>query len=327
MTILIISEPDDVHAYAVFNALKRRDQSDVHLFDYEQFPARINLDIALSARDSSHYRIWLAQDKFIDREAVRAIWWRRPINSGYQALNGNSAEHVSARTDSLMTIQGIWQAGSCLWVNDIARAAAIRHKPWQLDLAKQCGLTIPETLITTIPEHAQQFWQQHYGQITCQLLQQACAETHESRKVEWKELTDIDSSKLAQIIFQELVPGTADLRITIIGNEILSAALDLLPSDNLLCAQPNRRIYQRHELPVDMQHKLLLMMRRSGLEYGVIDMRLRPDGEYVFLGIDPYGHFLFVEHACQLPISDLLAKHLAQGKGSTAIPLAAQKAA
>ena len=203
MTILIISEPDDVHAYAVFNALKRQQVPDVLLFDYAQFPARINLDIALSARDSSHYRIWLAQDKFIDRDAVRSIWWRRPLNS------------------SMMTIQGIWQTGSCLWVNDIARVAAISHKPSQLDLAKQCGLTIPETLITTIPEHAQQFWQQHYGQISYQLSLQAFSEKYEFHKVEWDELLGIESSKLAQLIFQEIVPGSVDLRITIVGAEIL----------------------------------------------------------------------------------------------------------
>ena len=322
MTILIISEPDDVHAYAVFNALKRQQVPDVLLFDYAQFPARINLDIALSARDSSHYRIWLAQDKFIDRDAVRSIWWRRPLNSDHPALNGHSPEHAS-----MMTIQGIWQTGSCLWVNDIARVAAISHKPSQLDLAKQCGLTIPETLITTIPEHAQQFWQQHYGQISYQLSLQAFSETHEFHKVEWDELLGIESSKLAQLIFQEIVPGSVDLRITIVGNEILSAALNLVPSNDSGSQPPNRRIYQCHELPADMQHKLLLMMRRSGLEYGVIDIRLRPDGEHVFLGINPYGHFLFVEHACQLPISDLLAKHLAQGKRSAAIPMAAQKAA
>lgn len=327
MTILIISEPDDVHAYAVFNALQRQDEADVHLFDCAQFPARMNLDIALSPRDSSHYRIWLAQDKFIDREAVRSIWWRRPLNSNHQVFNRESPEHLSAMTESMMTIQGIWQAGSCLWVNDIARAATMRHKPWQFDLAKQCDLTIPETLITTIPEHAQQFWQQHYGQITYQLSWQTFSEIHESRKLDWEELIRIESSKLAQIIFQERVPGAVDLRITIIGNEILSAALELLPSSDPLRPQPNRGIYQRHDLPIEMQHKLLLMMRRSGLEYGVIDLRVRPDGEHVFLGINPYGHFLFVEHACQFPISDLLAKHLARGKRSTAIPTAAQKAA
>jgi hypothetical protein len=33
-----------------------------------------------------------------------------------------------------------------------------------------------------------------------------------------------------------------------------------------------------------------------GLIYGAIDMRLTPDGRYVFLEINPAGQWLFVEH-------------------------------
>ncbi len=60
--------------------------------------------------------------------------------------------------------------------------------------------------------------------------------------------------------------------------------------------------------------KLLMLMRRLGLEYGAIDLRLTPDGEYVFFEVNPAGQFLFVEHACGLPISAALAGHLARGK-------------
>jgi glutathione synthase/RimK-type ligase-like ATP-grasp enzyme len=60
-------------------------------------------------------------------------------------------------------------------------------------------------------------------------------------------------------------------------------------------------------------------MRRLGLEYGAIDLRLTPDGDYVFFEVNPGGQFLFVEHACGLPISAALAAHLARGRrGATA---------
>jgi hypothetical protein len=49
-------------------------------------------------------------------------------------------------------------------------------------------------------------------------------------------------------------------------------------------------------------------MRGLGLEYGAIDLRLTPDGEYVFLEVNPAGQFLFVEHACGLPVSRVLAR-------------------
>ncbi len=323
MTILIISGPNDVHAYAMINALKRQGEDDVYLLDFSNFPVRMNLDMALSARDSSNYRLWLAQDKFIDRDAVRSIWWRGPQASGHQALSMNSEDQYVAMTETTTIFQSMWQETSCLWVNNIAHAAAITHKPWQLDLAKQCELTIPETLITTIPEHAQQFWQQHYGHIICQSLLQATHGRYEPHRLKWEEITRMDSMRLAQMLFQELVPGIADVRVTVIGDEILPAAIDL----DQLGMRSNRRIYRRHDIPIDLQQKLLLLMRRTGLEYGVIDLRLKPDGEYVFFEINPAGHFLFVEHACQLPISDILAGHLARGKESKVVPISAQKAA
>jgi hypothetical protein len=43
---------------------------------------------------------------------------------------------------------------------------------------------------------------------------------------------------------------------------------------------------------------------RLGLVYGAIDMRLTPDGRYVFLEVNPSGLWLFVEEPTGLPITD-----------------------
>jgi hypothetical protein len=42
-------------------------------------------------------------------------------------------------------------------------------------------------------------------------------------------------------------------------------------------------------------------------------MRLTPEGEYVFLEVNPAGQFLYVEYAAGIPISKALAAHLATG--------------
>src|SRR5262249_58168186 len=50
----------------------------------------------------------------------------------------------------------------------------------------------------------------------------------ETRKLRTEELAALDSVKWAPvIIFQRLVSGLADLRVTIIGDRVMSAALDL----------------------------------------------------------------------------------------------------
>jgi glutathione synthase/RimK-type ligase-like ATP-grasp enzyme len=48
-----------------------------------------------------------------------------------------------------------------------------------------------------------------------------------------------------------------------------------------------------------------------GLVYGAIDLRLTPDGEYVFLEINPAGQFLYIEGATGLPIAAEMARTLA----------------
>jgi len=60
---------------------------------------------------------------------------------------------------------------------------------------------------------------------------------------------------------------------------------------------------------------LRALMRRLGLVYGAIDLRLTPDGRYVFLEINPAGQFLYVEQQTGQPIAAALAALLAAGRG------------
>jgi len=59
-------------------------------------------------------------------------------------------------------------------------------------------------------------------------------------------------------------------------------------------------------------------MRRLGLEYGAIDLRLTPEGQYVFLEINPAGQFLWIELATGQKIADAIAGHLSTAKRTVA---------
>ena len=61
-----------------------------------------------------------------------------------------------------------------------------------------------------------------------------------------------------------------------------------------------------------MTAALLALRRRLGLWYGAIDLRRAPDGEFVFLEINPAGQWLFVEYATGQPIAQELAALLAR---------------
>ena len=64
------------------------------------------------------------------------------------------------------------------------------------------------------------------------------------------------------------------------------------------------------DLPSDVEEKLRALMARLRLVYGAVDMRLTPEGDHVFLEINPAGQWLFVEARTGQTISEALADEL-----------------
>ena len=68
--------------------------------------------------------------------------------------------------------------------------------------------------------------------------------------------------------------------------------------------------YVAEHLPDAVTSALRAMMARLGLVYGAVDLRRRPDGEYVFLEINPAGQFLYIEFETGQPIAAAMATAL-----------------
>jgi len=51
-------------------------------------------------------------------------------------------------------------------------------------------------------------------------------------------------------------------------------------------------------------------MNRLELIYGAIDMRLTPEGQFVFLEINPSGQWSFLEERAGLPMTETFAQLL-----------------
>lgn len=314
MTIFIISEPQDIHAQSVMAALTRMGETDVRLVDFRDFPLRMSLTMRQGNGHPSDFSLTFPDGRRVPMAEVKSVWWRRPQTFGLPAQGMAPHARHFAMTEAATAFQGMWQASEALWVNDVVRDAAAAHKPWQLEVARQIGLSIPETLITNDPDQVRTFWSEHGGEIIYKPFLQTFHSWRETRRLRREELATVDSVRLAPVIFQKLVPGVADLRVTVIGSEIFPAAVDLRKMEYKLDVRLNQQAYEKHELPVAVQEKLLMLMRRLGLEYGAIDLRQTPQGDYVFFEVNPAGQFLFVEHACDMPISAALALLLARGK-------------
>jgi len=67
-------------------------------------------------------------------------------------------------------------------------------------------------------------------------------------------------------------------------------------------------------LPIEIEKHLLNFMQLLGLTFGAIDMIQTPDGEFVFLEVNPSGQWLWIDDILSLGISDAVADWLA-GEG------------
>jgi glutathione synthase/RimK-type ligase-like ATP-grasp enzyme len=202
-------------------------------------------------------------------------------------------------------------------VNHLINDSAAAHKPWQLATARTAGLTSPETLITNEPEEARSFWEVHSGNVVYKPFRQTHSAWRETRAMLPEDVSLIETVRFAPVLFQELITGVADLRVTVIGDELFAAAAALEDATYTLDIRFNPGIaYKPHALPDNVAASIFRLMQSLGLEYGAIDMRLTPDDRYVFFEVNPSGQFLYVERSSRQPITAALVAHLLRGKPS-----------
>ena len=125
----------------------------------------------------------------------------------------------------------------------------------------------------------------------------------------------LDRVAVAPVIFQEFVPAEVDLRVTVIGERLIAAAIHSqelpYPLDFrlFLDRDPGVRM-EPTERPAEVEQGLLRLLKSAGLRYGAVDLRRTPGGRHVFLEVNPSGQWRFVEDMTGQPITSAMARLL-----------------
>ena len=127
----------------------------------------------------------------------------------------------------------------------------------------------------------------------------------------WKTLTGL---ALAPVTFQEKVEKVSDIRVTVVGDdvfaaEILSQGRESSKVDWRATDDPNLE-HRVHELPSALVSRCRRLVSHLGLNFGALDLALKPDGTYVFFEINPNGEWLWLEDQLGFPLSERIATWL-----------------
>jgi glutathione synthase/RimK-type ligase-like ATP-grasp enzyme len=306
--IVVISHEGDLHARRVLERLGEWGR-DAFLFDIADFPNESTLTIDYN--DPQHPRVRLAHRRkgTVELTDATAVWWRRP-----QFVNLDAISDADARGFAFgewhEALQGLNHLLVCPWMNPPTNDDAASRKALQLAVAHSLGMTVPDTLMTSDAGEARAFVERHgVGRTIYKIFSATHQVWRETRLVRADDLELLDSLQLAPVIFQEYIPAVADIRVTIVGDAIFPMAIDSRGTSyevdfRVSLAEARTSAV---ELPDRMMAALKLLMKRFGLVYGAVDLRLTDSGDYVFLEINPAGEFLFAENGTGFPITDAVA--------------------
>lgn len=331
MTILILTNAGDGHLPRVAQQLDARGERYLRL-DPASFPGNAAATVTYG-RDGLARRLVRHDGGVLDLAEVRSVWHRRPGVAGDAAGGERYGEWVRETWRGFL--HGLWDTLDCHWMpGTFAAQHQASHKVSQLARAARLGWRIPRTVTTSEPQALLDFYEQCGGRIIGKgavpvELPGRDGERREpfTRPVRRRDLLSVRALRHGPVTFQEYVPKRAELRVTVVGERVFAAEIDSQAShrtrhdwrhyDN------QRARYTRHALPADVEARCVWITHALGLCYGAIDLILTPEGEYVFLEINPNGQWVWVEELTKFPIADAIAGLLARAEGARYSPAAA----
>ncbi|NND98834.1 MAG: hypothetical protein HKN47_16065 [Pirellulaceae bacterium] len=299
--ILIVSSDQDAHALVVANELRRRGES-VVIGDVTEFSAGAILNASSSTAERSQ---WIRADgTAIDFRDVTCVWCRRYFPANFDPALRDAADRMFVQKQWLEALWGVVTSLDATLISDPFRQKAAT-KPLQLSLARRIGLRVPETLISNDRETVIQFVERHKGSVIHKTLAVSDEQFLYTKRWDDKDATHLNELELAPMIFQSMVTGAREVRITIVGEQFFTA--EFKPQGHVDGRLDNNARYVPHELPEDVKSLLRTMMCELGLSYSTVDMRIDDQGNYVFLDLNPQGQYLFVEIRTGQPITAAMA--------------------
>jgi glutathione synthase/RimK-type ligase-like ATP-grasp enzyme len=326
-SVLIISNPDDEHTKKVCLRLNEIGIEPI-LFYPEQLGQNIHYSLTFPGDIIGPVQLLTMQKRVLYFDDLYAIWYRRPraIMLTDHPLSGEGREF--ARDEWRATIEAAYAlilelVSHVLWVSHPDNLRTAARKPLQLLLARRLGFTIPQTMITNIPEQAKAFIDRLQGDVIVKAAGNGWVYSSEGQEVtyvmtnllEGEAREHLHEIKVAPVVFQEYVPKAYEIRANVVGQQVLAIRIDSQQSEisrvDWRRYDVSKTPYTPYTLPPNVTRQCLALTRSLGLEFGAIDLIRRPDGTYVFLEINGNGQFLWAEELSGVPVSATLAQLLA----------------
>jgi ATP-grasp ribosomal peptide maturase len=316
--VVVLTGSFDPSADRVIERLNHR-SIPVFRCDPAAFPQRLTMTATLgSGCWTGHLR---TEHREVALGAVRSVYYRRP---GRVVIADDMPPEARrfAEAEARYGFGGVIAGLDCFWLNHPARIADAEYKPWQLQVARECGLAVPNSLITNDPTSVRAFVDDVGGRVVYKPLSGFGFSAADGKPAALftSPITVADSMdpriERTAHLFQEWVPKQHDVRLTAVGQSFFAVIVDVQGSKAGIVdwrADYASHRYVPTETPQDVRRGVRALLARLGLAFGAFDFAVTPEGEWVFLEVNPNGQWGWIEAATDLTISGAIADALEQG--------------
>jgi hypothetical protein len=320
-TVLIITNELDEHADAVIFELHKRDVP-VFRFHPEDFPQACS--ISLEVHDGHLQGEIVNQYRRVAFSDICAAWFRRPhsLFSGMRNLTSTRLEdYVKAQSQATLTT--IYEGLQTLWVGQPSRLRRADVKALQLVEASKAGLKTPKTLISNDPEKATAFLAL-LEKTTCAVKPLVALGVSNEQGYRLPLTTTVpadyplETVAMAPSIFQPYIAKLTELRCVVIGEKIFSARINSQAhAETQLDWRAGDCEHEMFALPAEIEAAIQRLMHSFGINFASLDMILTPEGEFVFLELNPNGQWLWLEEELGFPLVASMADLLTTNQSNT----------
>lgn len=315
-TVLIVSTVADIATDAVVSQLHAIGTSCTRL-NSEDLPFEKSATLDFQSLDSTSISI--------AGSVIRpsSIWYRR-LRSPPCPDNMDSGIYEFCLRENRAALIGGLLTQNARWMSHPTAVWAAEYKPYQLRIAQEVGLRIPKTIVSNDPSAIRQAYRE-FGSLVVKPTRSGYFKQNNEEfsifttHLQNQHLESLDDAKWSPSIYQELIEKRHDIRVTCVGRHLFSAAIHSQTDpaariDWRRTENPNLP-HSSIELPSGLADRILRLMARLELEFGCLDFVLTPEGDYVFLEVNPSGQWLWLDDQLDLGISRSIAHWLTPRPG------------
>ena len=267
---------------------------------------------------SNSITVTLNGDEYIiSPKHIESIYFRAPVflrstNKQYALDEQVSKSQWAAFMRNLIIFD------TAKWVNHPVSTYRAENKLLQLKIARDIGLYVPTTYVGNVVPDCIDFDKSYIVKsLDAALFFDGTNEMFTySTKITGKELL-ASKIKTAPVIIQEYLHDKTDIRVTVIGDEML--AVDITNNNYPIDGDWRKMskeslLYRQIELPSLVKAKIKKIMGELDLRFGGMDMAL-VSGEYYFIEVNPTGEWGWLVSTANLPIDQVIVRYLLYGEG------------